>query len=84
MLAHILFGLCEHTSEINIEHHQDDRGVLLTVQVHKEDMGKVIGARGVISDAIKKLVRAAGKKEAAHVSLKFLEPDGSDRSVAHE
>lgn len=57
-------------------------GVLLTLDVHAEDMGKVIGRKGATAKAIRTLLRVVGMKNYARVNMKILEPEGGMR--AHE
>ena len=53
----------------------DDRGVLLTIsEVDRADMGLVIGRNGEHVKAIRTLLRAVGKSENAHVSIRIEEP----------
>lgn len=52
-------------------------GTLLTLIVAPEDMGPVIGRAGETAKAIRHLVRIAGVREGARVSVKINEPDGS-------
>jgi hypothetical protein len=54
-------------------------GVLLTLDVHAEDMGKIIGRSGNTAKAIRTLLRVVGMKHEARVNLKINEPEGSTR-----
>jgi hypothetical protein len=51
-------------------------GVLLTLDVHAEDMGKIIGRSGNTAKAIRTLLRVVGMKNDARVNLKINEPEG--------
>ncbi len=55
----------------------DDMGVLYTLTVDKADMGSVIGRAGETAKAIRHLLRVAGLKHGARISLKITEPDGT-------
>ena len=57
-------------------------GVLLTLLVHKDDMGKVIGRSGATAKAIRTVLRVVGMKNDARVNLKIEEPEGSERPAA--
>ena len=50
--------------------------VLLTLDVHAEDMGKIIGRSGNTAKAIRTLLRVVGMKHDARVNLKINEPAG--------
>ena len=56
-------------------------GVLLTLDVNAEDMGKIIGRSGNTAKAIRTLLRVVGMKHDARVNLKINEPEGGARSV---
>lgn len=55
----------------------DEMGVLLTLDVSPEDMGKIIGRSGATAKAIRTLLRVVGMKNNARVNLKINEPEGS-------
>ena len=48
-------------------------GPTLRLFVAQEDMGKVIGRRGRVAQAIRTLVRAAGAKEGTDVSVDIVD-----------
>ncbi len=56
----------------------DDMGVLLTLQVGKEDMGKVIGRSGQTAKSIRILLRVIGSQNNVRVNLKIVEPEGGE------
>ncbi len=49
-------------------------GVLLSLTVHRDDMGKVIGKEGAVAKAIRTVLRSVGMKNGQKVNLKILEP----------
>ena len=57
----------------------DERGVLITLSIHPEDMGYVIGRQGQTARAIRTLLKIVGAKNSARVNLKINEPEGSTR-----
>jgi len=50
--------------------------LLMTLDVHPEDMGKVIGRAGNTAKAIRILLRVVGMKNNARINLKINEPAG--------
>lgn len=56
----------------------DSMGVLLTLQVAKEDMGKVIGRSGQTAKAIRILLRVIGAKTNTRINMKIIEPEGGE------
>ncbi len=57
---------------VNMQRHSGDR-VSLTVEVGPGDMGRVIGRRGRIANAIRTVVRAAGVRDGVDVDVEFLD-----------
>lgn len=77
LLSQIVGALADHPEDIEIARTLDEMGVLLTLTVHREDMGKVIGRSGNTAKAIRTVLRAVGMKNNARVNLKINEPEGS-------
>jgi predicted RNA-binding protein YlqC (UPF0109 family) len=57
----------------------DQMGVLLTLTVHPDDMGKIIGKSGKTAESLRVLLRVVGMKHNARVNLKINEPTGGKR-----
>ncbi len=77
-LDYVIKALVDHPEAVVITRTVDQMGVLLTLTVHKDDMGKVIGRDGATAKAVRTLLRVAGMKNDARVNLKINEPEGSD------
>ena len=75
-LEFVIKGLVEHPDEVKIKRVVDEMGVLLTLDLSPEDMGKVIGRSGNTAKAIRTLLRVVGMKHNARVNLKINEPAG--------
>lgn len=78
-LEYVVKGLVDHPEAILINRTVDEMGVLLTLTVHKDDMGKVVGRQGATAKAIRTLLRVVGMKHDARVNLKINEPEGGMR-----
>ncbi|HYF12912.1 MAG TPA: KH domain-containing protein [Candidatus Paceibacterota bacterium] len=78
-LEFVVKGLVEHPEAVKIGRSVDEMGVLLMLDLHPEDMGKVIGRSGNTAKAIRTLLRVVGMKHNARVNLKINEPPGSER-----
>ena len=79
-LEYVIKALVDHPEEIKINRAVDEMGVLITLDVHPQDMGKVIGRSGNTAKAIRTLLRVVGMKNNARVNLKINEPAGSTRN----
>lgn len=76
-LANVIAPLLSKPEKAQITTTNDDMGVLLSITLDKADMGSVIGKQGETAKAIRHLMRVAGVKQNARVSVKINEPDGS-------
>lgn len=77
-LEYVVKALVEHPNDIKIKRTVDEMGVLMTLDVHPDDMGKVIGRSGNTAKAIRILLRVVGMKNNARVNLKINEPQGAE------
>lgn len=75
-LETVVKSLVDHPEAVKIDRTVDEMGVLLTLDVHAEDMGKIIGRSGNTAKAIRTLLRVVGMKHDARVNLKINEPEG--------
>ncbi len=81
-LEQVVKALVDHPESVRVNRTVDEMGVLLTMDVHAEDMGKIIGRSGNTAKAIRTLLRVVGMKNEARVNLKINEPEGGTRSAA--
>ena len=75
-LEFVVRGLVEHPEDVKVSRVVDEMGVLLTLNLNADDMGKVIGRSGNTAKAIRTLLRVVGMKNNARVNLKINEPAG--------
>jgi len=73
-LEYVVKALVNHPDDVKIKRTVDEMGVLMTLDVHGDDMGKVIGRSGNTAKAIRILLRVVGMKHNARVNLKINEP----------
>lgn len=81
-LEMLVKALVDHPEEVKVGRKVDEMGVLISLDVHPEDMGKIIGRQGNTAKAIRTLLRVVGMKNNARVNLKINEPEGSTRTPA--
>lgn len=79
-LEFVVKGLVDHPEDVKVNRTVDEMGVLLTLDINAEDMGKIIGRSGNTAKAIRTLLRVVGMKNNARVNLKINEPEGGLRS----
>ena len=71
-------ALVDNPDDVKVNRTVDEMGVLLTLDVHKDDMGKIIGRAGNTAKALRTLLRVVGMKNDARVNLKINEPEGGE------
>ena len=76
-LEYLVKLIVEDEDAVKVESSQDEMGILLSLHVAREDMGKVIGKGGATAGALRTLIRVIGSSEKASVSVKIIEPEGS-------
>lgn len=80
-VEYIVKQLVTNPDEVEITRTVDEMGVLITLKVAKDDMGRIIGKNGQTAKAIRVLLRVVGSKNNARVNLKIVEPDGKEITV---
>jgi predicted RNA-binding protein YlqC (UPF0109 family) len=80
-LEMIIKELVDNPEFVKIDRTIDEMGVLLSLQVHKDDMAQVIGKSGRTASAIRTLLRVIGMKNNSRVNLKIEEPEGGIREI---
>src|SRR4030065_1423900 len=75
-LEYVVKTLVDHPDDVKVDRKVDEMGVLLTLKVHPEDMGQIIGRAGSTARSIRSLGRIIGLKNHARVNLKIEEPEG--------
>jgi len=79
-LEFLIKSIVDHPEEVKVDRRIDEMGVLLTLKVNPQDMGKIVGRQGSTAKSIRNLLRIVGIKNSARVNLKIEEPDGGMRS----
>lgn len=75
-LEFVAKALVDNSDAVEVSRKVDEMGVLLTIKVHKDDVGKLIGRQGNTAKALRTLLRVVGMKNHARVNLKIDEPEG--------
>jgi len=80
-VEYIVKSLVENADDVVVDRIVDEKGVLLTLTVNPEDLGRVIGRRGVTAQSLRTLLRALGTKNSARYNLKIVNNDNPDEST---
>ena len=74
-IEYIVKSLVSNPDDVAVERDIDEKGVLLTLTVNPEDLGRIIGKRGVTAQSLRTLLRALGTKNDARYILKIVNND---------
>lgn len=74
-VEYIVTSLVGNPDSVQVDRMIDEKGVLLTLTVHPDDLGRVIGKRGVTAQSLRTLLRALGTKNDARYNLKIINND---------
>ena len=77
-VEYVVKALVDNGDKVKVERRVDEMGVLITLDVAGEDMGKIIGRDGATAKALRTLLRVVGMKNNARVNLKINEPEGRE------
>lgn len=80
-IEYIVKSVVGHPDDVVVERVIDEKGVLLTLTVNPDDLGRVIGKRGVTAQSLRTLLRALGTKNDARYNLKIVNNDGQTGAV---
>lgn len=75
-VEYIVKSLVGYPDDVVVERIIDEKGVLLSLTVNPEDLGRVIGKRGITAQSLRTLLRALGTKNDARYNLKIVNSDG--------
>ena len=73
VLEQVVKSVVEHPDAVKVNQSVDGDNVSLTVEVGPGDMGRVIGRRGRIANAIRTVVQAAAVRDGVSVDVEFLD-----------
>jgi uncharacterized protein len=84
-IEYVVKSLVGNPDDVIVERIIDEKGVLLTLTVNPDDLGRVIGKRGATAQSLRTLLRALGTKQEARYNLKIVDngvpkPEREDRS----
>jgi predicted RNA-binding protein YlqC (UPF0109 family) len=70
-LTHLVKGIVDHPDDVTVEMRTNRRGRTLNVQVHPDDMGRVIGRSGRTATALRRVTTALN--DGRGVRIDFLD-----------
>ncbi len=82
-VEYIVKTLVNNPDKVVVDREIDERGVLLSLSVDPEDVGRVIGKRGATAQSIRTLLRVLGTKNGARYNLKVVNTDEDEGAPRH-
>ena len=83
-VEYIVKTLVNNPDKVIVDRQIDEKGVLLSLTVDPEDVGRVIGRRGATAQSIRTLLRALGTKNDARYNLKIVNDEAAPRAERAE
>ena len=83
-VEYIVKTLVNNPDKVQIDRTIDEKGVLLSLEVDPEDVGRIIGRRGATAQSIRTLLRALGTKNDARYNLKIVNNDGYEPAAKED
>ncbi|MGV8877265.1 MAG: RNA-binding protein [Rhodoglobus sp.] len=68
-LEHLVKGIVDHPEDVQVVAKNTQRGELLEVRVHPEDLGRVIGRAGRTAKALRTLITALADGRTVRVDV---------------
>jgi len=83
-VEYVVKQLVEKPEQVKVSRSVDEMGILISLEVAIEDMGKIIGKNGQTAKSLRILLRVIGAKNNSRVNLKIIEPAGSTHPRAQK
>jgi predicted RNA-binding protein YlqC (UPF0109 family) len=73
VLEYVVAALVEDEDAVQVDVDDSSRTLQLEVRVGPDDMGRVIGRRGRVANAIRTLTRAAAARDGVEIDVEFID-----------
>ena len=73
ILVDIAAAIVDHPDDVTVNEEQRGEDVVLTLSVHPDDMGMVIGRQGRIAKEIRTVVRSYAQRTGTKVSVDIVD-----------
>lgn len=78
LLGFLAKKLVSHPDDVVVEAFEDDKGPVIELEVHPDDLGKVIGRGGRIAQALRTLTRASAE---GRVTVDIIDTDAEEEDL---
>jgi predicted RNA-binding protein YlqC (UPF0109 family) len=73
LIEYIAKALVDHTDQVRVEEITGARSIIYELSVAPSDMGRVIGKRGRVANAMRSLLRVASARSGKRAILEIVE-----------
>ena len=70
-LLHVIRNIVDHPDSIILDQEESGDKIIFKLQVHKDDLGKIIGRKGRNAMALRTLLKAVAAKEKKRAILEL-------------
>ena len=75
LIKYIATSLVDDPTGVYVSKRRQGNTTQIELEVAKQDMGRVIGRRGKVANAMRLLLRVAGARDNKRVNLNIVEPE---------
>ena len=72
LIEYIAKTLADDPSQVHVDEIEGSSSVVLELRVAPEDMGRIIGSKGRVANAMRTLVRVVAAKQGKRVTLEII------------
>ncbi len=72
LVEYVAKALVDYPDEVQVSEIPGTTSVIIELQVHPDDMGRVIGRDGRVANALRTLLRVIAAKEGKRVTLEII------------
>ncbi len=72
LVEYIARAIASHPDEVKVTESEEDGQIVIRLEVHPDDKGRVIGRQGRVAQAMRTLIRVAAVKEDARANLEIV------------
>lgn len=82
LIEYIAKTLADEPSQVRVDEIEGTSSVVLELRVAPEDMGRIIGSKGRVANAMRTLLRVLGGKQGKRVTLEIVESSEAEEAAA--
>ncbi len=72
LVEHIARTIASHPDDVKVTEEEEDGEIVIKLEVHPDDKGKVIGRQGRVAQAMRVLIRVAAVKDETRARLEIV------------